>query len=130
MREIYYLFDTHWKFDRDIFIVQKYRLYLSRLQKENGLKASFGGVKQLDLSSRDTAASLGLQNTIIRQQSDAASGSYGISSNKTLVQNVDPKIHEGDLKGIVSLPMAEPKKAPVHDIPDPPLQHIRLLQPN
>ncbi|GMP32665.1 hypothetical protein CsSME_00006325 [Camellia sinensis var. sinensis] len=30
------------------------------LQKENGLKASFDGVKQLDLSSRDAAASLGL----------------------------------------------------------------------
>ncbi|GMQ02107.1 hypothetical protein CsSME_00048489 [Camellia sinensis var. sinensis] len=27
---------------------------------KNGLKASFGGVKQLDLSSRDAAASLGL----------------------------------------------------------------------
>ncbi|KAL7233324.1 hypothetical protein ACSBR1_017036 [Camellia fascicularis] len=40
--------------------LQKYRLYLSRLQKENELKASFGGVKQLDLSSRDAAASLGL----------------------------------------------------------------------
>ncbi|GMQ02126.1 hypothetical protein CsSME_00048498 [Camellia sinensis var. sinensis] len=32
----------------------------SHLQKENGLKALFGGVKQLDLSSRDAAASLGL----------------------------------------------------------------------
>ncbi|KAF5951035.1 hypothetical protein HYC85_013028 [Camellia sinensis] len=40
--------------------LQKYRLYLSRLQKENELKASFGGVKQLDLSLRDAAASLGL----------------------------------------------------------------------
>ncbi|KAL7197009.1 hypothetical protein ACSBR1_036926 [Camellia fascicularis] len=100
--------------------LQKYRLYLSRLQKENELKASFGGVKQSDSSSRDTAASLGLQNSINRQQSDAASGIYGISSNKTLVQNVDPKIHEGDLKGIVSLPMAEPKKGPVHDIPNSP----------
>ncbi|KAL7233310.1 hypothetical protein ACSBR1_017023 [Camellia fascicularis] len=39
---------------------EKYRLYLSRLQKENELKASFGGVKQSDLSSRDAAASLGL----------------------------------------------------------------------
>ncbi|KAF5936845.1 hypothetical protein HYC85_024351 [Camellia sinensis] len=58
------------------------------------------------------------------QQSDAASKIYEISSNKTIVQNVDPKIHEGDLKGIVSLPMAEPKKAPVHDISDPPLRHI------
>ncbi|KAI8023173.1 Two-component response regulator ORR26 [Camellia lanceoleosa] len=100
--------------------LQKYRLYLGRLQKENELKAFMGGIKQSDLSSKDPVGSLGLQNSIDMQQNDVASGIYGVPGSKIHVQNVDPKIHEGDLKGIVSLPLAEPKKAPIRDIPDPP----------
>ncbi|KAL7203471.1 hypothetical protein ACSBR2_016709 [Camellia fascicularis] len=52
--------------------LQKYRLYLSRLQKENEVKASFGGVKQSDLSSRDAAASLGLVKQSDLSSRDAA----------------------------------------------------------
>ncbi|XP_052204639.1 two-component response regulator ORR26 isoform X2 [Diospyros lotus] len=99
--------------------LQKYRLYLSRLQKENELKASLCGIKQTEPSSKDPDGSLGLQNSITMQQNDAASGIYGISGTKTIVQNVDSKILEGDLKGIVSLPMIETKKALHNDIPDP-----------
>uniref|UniRef100_A0A5B7AR62 Putative two-component response regulator ARR11 n=1 Tax=Davidia involucrata TaxID=16924 RepID=A0A5B7AR62_DAVIN len=99
--------------------LQKYRLYLSRLQRENDLKTSFGGIKHSDLSSKDPDGSLCLQNSINMQQNDSANGNYGFSGNKILVQNVDPKIHEGDVKGIISLPMAEPKKALISDIPVP-----------
>ena len=39
--------------------MQDYRLYLSRLQKENDLKASHGGTKQsTDATSRDQAGNL------------------------------------------------------------------------
>uniref|UniRef100_A0A5B7ARG7 Putative two-component response regulator ARR11 n=1 Tax=Davidia involucrata TaxID=16924 RepID=A0A5B7ARG7_DAVIN len=98
--------------------LQKYRLYLSRLQKENDLKTSFGGIKHPDLSSKDPAGSLCFQNSINMQQSDSSNGNYGFSGNKILVQNVDAKIHEGDMNDIVSLPMTEPKEALIGDIPD------------
>ncbi|KAF5931210.1 hypothetical protein HYC85_032083 [Camellia sinensis] len=119
--------------------LQKYRLYLGRLQKENEVKAFLGGIKQSDLCSKDPVGSLGLQNSIDLQQNDVASGIYGVPGNKIRVQNVDPKNHEGDLKGIVSLPLIEPNKAPIHDIPDPPkicssrveLNHLfRPLEPD
>ncbi|KAL7241161.1 hypothetical protein ACSBR2_006728 [Camellia fascicularis] len=100
--------------------LQKYRLYLGRLQKENELKAFLVGIKQSDLPSKDTVGSLGHQNSIDMQQNDVASSIYDVPGNKIRVQNVDPKIHEGDLKGIVSSPLTEPKKAPIRDIPDPP----------
>ncbi|KAL6983820.1 hypothetical protein U1Q18_017194 [Sarracenia purpurea var. burkii] len=100
--------------------LQKYRLYLSRLPKENDLKGSFGGIRQSDSSSKDPAGSVGAQNSINMQPNDAASGIYGISSgDKTLVQNINPKSCGGDPKGIVSVPMKEPKKPLTQDIPNP-----------
>lgn len=92
---------------------------MSRLPKDNDLKAAFGVVKQLDLSSQDSHGSLGLQNSLNTQQIDAASGIYGMSGNKPITQNANPKFCEGDLKGIVSVPLIESKKATIHDIPDP-----------
>ncbi|KAI8528066.1 hypothetical protein RHMOL_Rhmol12G0122400 [Rhododendron molle] len=110
--------------------LQKYRLYLSRLPKDNDLKAAFGVVKQLDLSSQDSHGSLGLQNSLNTQQTDAASGIYGISGNKPITQNANPKFCEGDLKGIVSVPLIESKKATIHDIPDPPKASSSRTGPN
>ena len=110
--------------------MQKYRLYLSRLQKENDLKASFGGIKQSDSSSKDPAGNLSLPNSIKMQQNDSASGIYGMPGNKTLPQSVDQKIHESDLKGIVSLSVMETKKAPIHDIPDPSKVSSSRMVPN
>lgn len=110
--------------------LQKYRLYLSRIQKENDLKASFGAIKQLDLSSKDTDGSPGLQNSLDIQKTDAASGIYGMCGNKTIIQNADPKFHEGELKGIVSMPLVESKKATIHDIPEPPKASNSRTAPN
>ncbi|GFY91480.1 response regulator 11 [Actinidia rufa] len=110
--------------------LQKYRLYLSRLQKENDLKGSFGGIKQSDSSSKDPAGNLSLPNSIKMQQNDSASGIYGMPGNKTLPQSVDQKIHESDLKGIVSLSEMETKKAPIHDIPDPSKASSSRMVPN
>ncbi|KAK4423909.1 Two-component response regulator ORR26 [Sesamum alatum] len=44
--------------------LQKYRLYLSRLQKENELKATFGGTKNSDISSKDPTGNVCLQTSI------------------------------------------------------------------
>ncbi|KAJ6318880.1 hypothetical protein OIU76_014272 [Salix suchowensis] len=44
--------------------LQKYRLYLSRLQKENGFRNPAGGIKQSDSPLRDSAGSFGSRNSI------------------------------------------------------------------
>ncbi|KAM1215223.1 hypothetical protein ACFX2I_011658 [Malus domestica] len=98
--------------------LQKYRLYLSRLQKENELKSSCGGMKHSDYSSKDAHGSFGLQNSISIQQSDVAHGSFKVSGNSLVSQRVGTKSHESDIEGIVSEPVAEPKKGSNGNIPD------------
>ncbi|CAL8993949.1 unnamed protein product [Prunus brigantina] len=97
--------------------LQKYRLYLSRLQKDD-IKSSFGGTKHSDYSSKDLQGILSVQNSINIQQNDVALGSYRFSGNNLVAQNADPKSNEGDIKGIVSEPVAEPKKGTTGNIPD------------
>ncbi|KAF8399866.1 hypothetical protein HHK36_015737 [Tetracentron sinense] len=100
--------------------LQKYRLYLSRLQKQNEPKTSFGGIKLPDFSYKDPPGSFGLQSSTTMHQNNAANTNFGYSGNKILVQDVGSQIHGGDLEGIVSfLPAAEPKKALIGDVPDP-----------
>ncbi|XP_068331849.1 two-component response regulator ARR11-like [Pyrus communis] len=106
--------------------LQKYRLYLSRLQKENELKSSCGGMKHSDYSSKDAQGSFGLQNSISIQQSDVAHGSFKVSGDNLVSQRVGTKSHESDIEGIVSEPMAEPKKGLIGNVPDS--QNIRTPQ--
>ncbi|KAL5760053.1 hypothetical protein ACOSQ2_018891 [Xanthoceras sorbifolium] len=96
--------------------LQKYRLYLSRLQKENELKTSVGGTKHTD-SSKDSAGGFGLQSSMNMHRNDVSNGSYGFSGGNSFVQNVNPKSLEK--KGSVSVPITEPKRALTVDIPDP-----------
>ncbi|KAL2547161.1 Two-component response regulator ORR26 [Forsythia ovata] len=98
--------------------LQKYRLYLSRLQKENELKASFGGMKQSDISSKDTASNVCLQNSSTTSQNNVTNGSYVVCGNKIPIKNVDSKICGEDMK-IASVQMAEPKEALIGDVTDP-----------
>lgn len=92
-------------------IVQKYRLYLSRLQKDNDLKASHGGIKQsTDATSRDQAGNIGFKNSMNIKQNDAANTNFGISAN-IVIQNSNPKGHDG----VVSSANLGPKGAPVSD---------------
>lgn len=114
--------------------LQKYRLYLSRLQKKNEIKASFGAIKHNDLSTKDPSMSVSPRNHTNLQQNNSPKR----ISNKTLVQNVDPRF-DGDLKSIVSLPIQEPKKAPIRDTTYPPkasnsrigpAHSFRPLEPN
>ncbi|KAJ9169412.1 hypothetical protein P3X46_017614 [Hevea brasiliensis] len=99
--------------------LQKYRLYLSRLQKENDTKISVGGIKHSDSPLGDSANSFGTQNSINIQQNDVSSRSCGFSGNSLLVQNVEPRSHDNDRKGIVSKIVAEPKRALTVEVPDP-----------
>ncbi|XP_061370068.1 two-component response regulator ARR11-like isoform X2 [Gastrolobium bilobum] len=81
--------------------LQKYRLYLSRLQKENDLKSSSSGMKHSDLPSKDLA-SFGFQNSVNKQQNDISIDSYSYSDGTPQLQSMESKSHEGDPKGIVS----------------------------
>ncbi|XP_057949447.1 two-component response regulator ARR11 [Malania oleifera] len=113
--------------------LQKYRLYLTRLQKENDLKTSFSGLmhsdsspndpssglKHSDSSSNDAAHSFGIQNSTSMLQNDTVNGNYGFSSNKMNVQNLESKIHESDINGNILHPITEPKKAIGSDVLHP-----------
>ncbi|XVE92251.1 hypothetical protein REPUB_Repub01dG0080700 [Reevesia pubescens] len=98
--------------------LQKYRLYLSRLQKESDIKNLFMGMKHSDPFSKDSTASFGLHNSMNLIEDDVSNGTYSFSVNNSFVQNVDLKGHERDRKGITSVPVAEPKGALSIDIPD------------
>lgn len=92
---------------------------MSRLQKENELKSAVAGIKQTDSPSKDSANSFGLQNSIsVHHHNDVSSGSYGFSGSNSLVQNVNPKGLEGDLKGIVTIPVTESKRPLTVDVPN------------
>ncbi|XP_057811092.1 two-component response regulator ORR26-like isoform X2 [Salvia miltiorrhiza] len=76
--------------------LQKYRLYLSRLQKENELRATLGGAKLSDSSPKDAAAggNAGLQTPVTKAS--------------PCLKHDDPKSCEGNVK---SMPIAEAKAA-------------------
>ncbi|GMI75082.1 response regulator 11 [Hibiscus trionum] len=97
--------------------LQKYRLYLSRLQKESDIKNSFNGMKLSDPPSKDSTASFGLHKPMNTVPDDVLNGTYSFSVNKSLAQSVDLK-GQADRNGITSVPMAEPKGALSKDIPD------------
>lgn len=81
--------------------LQKYRLYLSRIQKENDQRSSSTGMKHSDLPTKDLG-SFCFQNTVNKQQNDVSIDSYNYSDGSLPLQNVETKSHEGDPKGIVS----------------------------
>lgn len=79
--------------------MQKYRLYLSRLQKENDLKISYGGMKHSDINPQDAARALSHQNSIDFEQNDATNCNSRISGNNLLIQNLNSKSNEIDPRG-------------------------------
>ncbi|KAL8550671.1 hypothetical protein ACS0TY_009184 [Phlomoides rotata] len=99
--------------------LQKYRLYLSRLQKENELKATFGGTKYCDPTSRDLAGNVCLQNPIVKnattsQSSILADENFAVPGHKIPVHYDEPKTCGGNVKEIL------PKRgAQLGDVTDP-----------
>ncbi|KAM7269567.1 hypothetical protein ACFE04_025064 [Oxalis oulophora] len=99
--------------------LQKYRLYLTRLQKENELKNSLGGIKNSETPSKDSSGSFGLPNSGMNNNNDASNvGGYGFSGSKRRIQNVDPNYLEDDQNEIISVSQEKPKRDLTIDIPD------------
>ncbi|KAK9117423.1 hypothetical protein Sjap_016370 [Stephania japonica] len=70
--------------------LQKYRLYLNRLQKQNEPKTSLGSVRQPDT----TKDSSNLHDSMMKQQNQTASCSFGCSNKEVLIQDMAPEILE------------------------------------
>ncbi|KAK7246929.1 hypothetical protein RIF29_41800 [Crotalaria pallida] len=97
--------------------LQKYRLYLSRLQKGNDQKSSPRGIKHSDLPSKDSA-SFSFHDSLTKQQNDVEIDSFSYSDGTLQLQNMDAASHERDLKGIVSEPTTAKRRALTSNIPD------------
>ncbi|XP_009793670.1 two-component response regulator ARR11 [Nicotiana sylvestris] len=85
--------------------LQKYRLYLTRLQKENEVKASFCGMKHPNVSSKENSPQYPV-DVCADVINDKCSG---VSGDKAIVQNGKANIYESKVKGVVSMPVAEPR---------------------
>ncbi|XP_075504714.1 two-component response regulator ORR26-like isoform X3 [Primulina tabacum] len=85
--------------------LQKYRLYLSRLQKENELKITFGGVKNSAITSKGPTENVCLENS-------------NPQIHKNLTPNSDAEFCDVNGKGILSMPVADCKNSLFGDIKD------------
>lgn len=99
--------------------LQKYRMYLSRLQKHNDPKNSFGSIKQPDITSKDhppTSFSFQSSSTM-QQRSTSPSCSFGYSANNVHIQDVSSTNMHEDVNGIGSSFMSaiKPKEASSDD---------------
>jgi len=83
---------------------------LSRLQKENDQKSSSSGIKHSDSPSKDPGSLSFLNTASNKQQNDVAIDSFSHSDGSLLLQ-MDAPSHEGDLKGILSEPTTEKRRA-------------------
>ncbi|XP_019176689.1 PREDICTED: two-component response regulator ARR11 isoform X2 [Ipomoea nil] len=86
--------------------LQKYRLYLTRLQKENELKASSSGTKHPDLSPKESSSSACLQNLVDVKPSKSTNGKYSFPGENFFVQEVESRNYEGEVKAAASLSTA------------------------
>ncbi|KAF7839841.1 two-component response regulator ARR11-like isoform X1 [Senna tora] len=91
--------------------LQKYRLYLSRLQKENEQKSTSSGSKLSEFPPKDSQATFGFQNSAIKQQNDVAVDSLPLPLPLPSHDNAEAKSHECDLKGMVSDSTTEKRRA-------------------
>ncbi|GLT38371.1 hypothetical protein SLA2020_126270 [Shorea laevis] len=99
--------------------LQKYRLYLGRLQKENDAKSSLIGTKHADSPPKDSTGIFEHKNSTNMHQNDVLGGSYGFPVGNSLVQSVDVRGHEGDHKRNASVPEAHMKGTLSVDLPGP-----------
>ncbi|KAK9074626.1 hypothetical protein SSX86_007224 [Deinandra increscens subsp. villosa] len=85
--------------------LQKYRLYLTRLQRDD-LKTSSSGPKHPDIPPRDATESC--TESITVQQNEAVSSHR--TPNNLIIQNPISTVHEVEVKGNASLQTIKPKK--------------------
>ncbi|CAJ2677629.1 two-component response regulator ARR11-like [Trifolium pratense] len=108
--------------------LQKYRLYLSRLQKENDQKYSTGGIKYFDLPSKDSGC-VSFLDSLNKQQNDGAIDNFRYSDG-TLKLHMESTSHEVDLNGIVTRPTIDKIRASVSDIIDPKIRKCSQIGHN
>ncbi|KAL2903498.1 Two-component response regulator ORR26 [Bienertia sinuspersici] len=84
--------------------LQKYRLYLSRIRKEDKTEGSFGAMKNPDHSSKGSNGSFS-QNSSFGHHNDITSNYY--QGNYLPVQPVDSKPLDSNMASSKILPMAE-----------------------
>ncbi|XP_010932292.1 two-component response regulator ORR26 isoform X1 [Elaeis guineensis] len=96
--------------------LQKYRLYLSRLQKQNEGR-NFGGNMQSDFSSKDVTANFDLHSSTQMQQ-NGASSKYIYTNQKIPAQVIVPDGCADDFKNVVSLQVMDSKQALLSDVSD------------
>ena len=108
--------------------MQKYRLYLSRLQKGNDFNNPVDMIKQSDSPLSDSVGSFGSHNSINLQPTDVSNGCYGFSGSSLVLHNVDPRIHDGDRKILATTPVAEPKRGLTVDAPNPRKPRISQME--
>ncbi|KAG6757203.1 hypothetical protein POTOM_037508 [Populus tomentosa] len=121
-------FDIPYSSLKRLSSMQKYRLYLSRLQKGNDFNNPVGMIKQSDSPLSDSVGSFGSQNSINLQPTDVSNGCYGFSGSSLVLHNVDPRSHDGDKKILVTTPVAEPKRGLTVDAPNPRKPRISQME--
>ncbi|KAL0421499.1 UNVERIFIED_CONTAM: Two-component response regulator ORR26 [Sesamum latifolium] len=109
--------------------LQKYRLNLSRMQKENELKAASGGLKLSDIYSKEPAGNVCLQSSISRNSLTVPQSVVSVHGNEIMIHNHDAKICNANVKGILSV-ATEPKTALSADMTDPALSSNLRISSN
>ncbi|KAG9147276.1 hypothetical protein Leryth_018014 [Lithospermum erythrorhizon] len=99
--------------------LQKYRLYLSRLQSDGEIQdTSFTGVRREDVPPRYPAKNFLLQRPMNAPHDDVRNGNCSTSGNKSPLQNIDVKIDVGGIKEFASGPVADQMKDLMGDYSD------------
>ncbi|KAK4773818.1 hypothetical protein SAY87_028837 [Trapa incisa] len=93
----------------------KYRLYLTRLQKENGSKACFSGAKHSETAN--PSVNFSMQASIMPQE-EIRNKNFTVSGNKLPVQNANPIDNGDDLKSTVLVPREESKQSLIDEVPN------------
>ncbi|XP_008797265.2 LOW QUALITY PROTEIN: two-component response regulator ORR26 [Phoenix dactylifera] len=96
--------------------LQKYRLYLRRLQKQNE-GGTFSGNMHSDFSCEDVTGNFDMHSSTQMQQ-NGASSKYTFTAQKIQAQEMFSDARADDFKSISSLQVTGSKQALVCDIPD------------
>ncbi|CAM8924012.1 unnamed protein product [Rhodiola kirilowii] len=101
--------------------LQKYRLYLAKVQSDNDQKTSSGGLKHQPFSPGDSAGSFDFGSVFPLDQKNTAAAQFSYSSNRLLVDDLGMGFLEGETEGtMVSFsPAGKPKTPWKNDLPVP-----------
>uniref|UniRef100_A0A7N0SXB7 Two-component response regulator n=1 Tax=Kalanchoe fedtschenkoi TaxID=63787 RepID=A0A7N0SXB7_KALFE len=112
--------------------LQKYRLYLAKVQNDNDQKTSSGGTKHQAFSPGDSAGSFDFGSVFsLDQKNTAGAAQFGYSANRLLVDELGMGFLEGDTEGtMVSFsPAGRPATPWKSDLPDPRKASSPRIQP-